>query len=325
MAICANCGKEIADGARFCTNCGAPVQSVQAPAQAGPAAPQDSPSQNTYNASDNSSVTGGTGAADSFGSSLEFGTTSGSGSDIYGTTPDSGFGTFENTSGSGSDSFGTASDTDSPAFGTASGSDSFGTASGSDSGLYGTASDSGSAAFGTTTGSGSDFSGTAEDPAGAGHGPAAASYETAPGNGAAYAAGAVVGFTEVPKPSFIEAVATCFKKYATFSGRARRSEYWYFALFIVICQALTAAIGNMIFGAPQDGGNNMLTTIFNLAVLVPQISVFWRRMHDIGKKGTWFFLGLVPVIGWILLLVWECRDSQPGENEYGMSPKYPTA
>lgn len=325
MAICANCGKEIADSARFCTNCGAPVQSMQAPAQAGSAAHQDSPSQNIYDSTENN-MTGGTGAPESFGSALEFGTTSGSGSDIYGTTPDSGFGTFENTSGSGPDSFGTASDSGSAVLGTASGSGSFGTASGAGPDLYGTASDSGSAAYGTASGSG--FSGTAQDPAGAGHGPAAAPYgtaPTAPGNGSAYAAGALAGFTEVPKPSFFEAVLTCFKKYATFSGRARRCEYWYFALFIVICQALTAAIGNAVFGAPQNGGNNMLTTVFNLAVLVPQISVFWRRMHDIGKKGTWFFISLIPVIGWILVLVWECTDSQPGENEYGMSPKYPTA
>lgn len=250
MAICANCGKEIDEGAKFCTNCGAPVQHMQAPAQAEPLVPQDSLSQdiNDPNSFDNN-VTGETGSAGSFGSALE---------------------------------------------------------------------------FGTSAGSGSDFSGTSSDSAGTTYGSGTASYGTAPENAAVYAAGTAGSFTIVPKPSFIEAVTTCFKKYATFSGRARRSEYWYFALFIVICQALLSAIGNAILGVPDDGGTNILQTIFNFAVLIPQISVFWRRMHDIGKKGTWFFLALIPVIGWIIILIWECKDSEPGENEYGMSPKYPT-
>ena len=255
MAICANCGKEIDEGAKFCTNCGAPVQHMQAPAQAEPLVPQDSLSQdiNDPNSFDNN-VTGETGSAGSFG----------------------------------------------------------------------TAPDSGSDTFGTSAGTGSDYSGTSSDSAGTTYGSGTASYGTAPENAAVYAAGTAGSFTIVPKPSFIEAVTTCFKKYATFSGRARRSEYWYFALFIVICQALLSAIGNAILGVPDDGGTNILQTIFNFAVLIPQISVFWRRMHDIGKKGTWFFLALIPVIGWIIILIWECKDSEPGENEYGMSPKYPT-
>ena len=255
MAICANCGKEIDEGAKFCTNCGAPVQHMQAPAQAEPLVPQDSLSQdiNDPNSFDNN-VTGETGSAGSFG----------------------------------------------------------------------TAPDSGSDTFGTSAGTGSDYSGTSSDSAGTTYGSGTASYGTAPENAAVYAAGTAGSFTIVPKPSFIEAVTTCFKKYATFSGRARRSEYWYFALFIVICQALLSAIGNAILGVPDDGGTNILQTIFNFAVLIPKISVFWRRMHDIGKKGTWFFLALIPVIGWIIILIWECKDSEPGENEYGMSPKYPT-
>lgn len=272
MAICANCGKEIDEGAKFCTNCGAPVQHMQAPAQAEPLVPQDSPSQNINN-SDlfDSNVTGESGSAGSFGSALEFGTSAGTGNDNYGTAPDSGADTF-----------------------------------------------------GTSAGAGSGFSGTSSDSAGAAYGSGTASYGAAPENAAVYTAGAAGSYTIVPKPSFMEAVTTCFKKYATFSGRARRSEYWYFALFIVICQALLSAIGNAIFGVPDDGGTNILQTIFNFAVLIPQISVFWRRMHDIGKKGTWFFLALIPVIGWIIVLIWECKDSEPGENEYGMSPKYPT-
>ena len=239
MAICANCGNEIPEGTKFCTNCGAPLQSLQPPVQTVPSVTNDSPAQD-MNDSFGRPVTAGAGAADPFGSSPEA-----AAADPFGKTAESG----------------------------------------------------------------------------------SAPYGTAPQSGPSYGAGAVSGgFMEaVPKPSFIEAVKTCFVKYATFSGRARRSEFWYFALFIIICQALLGAIGNAIFGVPENGGTNILQVIFNLAVFIPQMSVSWRRMHDIGKKGTWSLIAAVPIIGWILILVWECTDSHPGENEFGMSPKYPTA
>lgn len=127
----------------------------------------------------------------------------------------------------------------------------------------------------------------------------------------------------VPSPSFFESVSTCFQKYATFSGRARRSEYWRFALFNCLANAVLTMVGNMIFGAPENGGANILVSIYALAILIPGLAVSWRRMHDIGKSGLWNLIGCLPVIGWILLLVWECRDSWPGPNQYGESPKYP--
>ena len=64
-----------------------------------------------------------------------------------------------------------------------------------------------------------------------------------------------------------------------------------------------------------------LLGLFDLALLVPSLAVFWRRMHDIGRSGAYYFLGLIPLVGWILLLVWECQDSQPGANQYGSNPK----
>ena len=110
--------------------------------------------------------------------------------------------------------------------------------------------------------------------------------------------------------SFATAVSTCFRKYADFSGRARRSEFWYFSLFCgLVSAALTAILGDLLGG------------LFSLATLVPSLAVAWRRMHDIGKSGAWSFFALVPVVGFIVVLIWNCKDSQPGENAYGPNPK----
>lgn len=112
--------------------------------------------------------------------------------------------------------------------------------------------------------------------------------------------------------SFKEAVTTCFRKYADFAGRARRSEFWYFCLFTGL---VTGAL-SVIFG---DG--SFITTAFSVATFVPSLAVSWRRMHDIGKSGAWNFLAFVPVVGTIIVLIWECRDSESGTNAYGPNPK----
>ena len=121
----------------------------------------------------------------------------------------------------------------------------------------------------------------------------------------------------------VEAIQICFSKYATFEGRARRSEYWFYTLFIWAVQMILYILGIIILGKSPEDGTNILMSIFSLATLVPSLAVFWRRMHDIGKSGAWFFLNLVPCVGSIVLLVFELTDSQPGENQFGMGPKYP--
>lgn len=112
--------------------------------------------------------------------------------------------------------------------------------------------------------------------------------------------------------SFFEAVAVCFRKYAEFSGRARRREYWYFVLF----NSIVAGVLNILLG-----DENVVAAAYSLITLVPGIAVCWRRLHDIGKSGAWWLLHFVPLVGWIFLLVWYCRDSEPGFNDYGPSPK----
>lgn len=121
--------------------------------------------------------------------------------------------------------------------------------------------------------------------------------------------------------SFGEAVSSVFRNYATFSGRARRSEYWYFTLFNVLVMfvfsLLTAIVGDSAFSSILK----ILNGLYSLAVIIPGLAVCWRRLHDIGKSGGYYFIVLVPIVGFILLIVWFCQDSQPGVNMYGPNPK----
>lgn len=104
------------------------------------------------------------------------------------------------------------------------------------------------------------------------------------------------------------------KNYATFSGRATRSEYWYFVLFSSIVSIILAIIDAGI----NTGG--ILNGIYTLAVLLPSIAVGIRRLHDINKSGWWWLLCFIPLIGAIILIIFFCTDSKE-DNKYGMNPK----
>ena len=107
----------------------------------------------------------------------------------------------------------------------------------------------------------------------------------------------------------------CWKKYATFSGRASRKEYWMFFLFNFLF-----AFGLQIVDAVL-GTEGVLGGLYALAALLPSWAVFTRRMHDIGKSGWWWLIALIPLVGAIVLLVFACKDSEPGDNAYGPNPK----
>ncbi len=109
---------------------------------------------------------------------------------------------------------------------------------------------------------------------------------------------------EAPAMSFGTAISTCFQKYATFSGRATRAEFWWWQLF-------TTLVGLATFWIPFVG------FIISLAFLIPNLAVAWRRLHDIGKAGGWYFIGLIPLVGWIFMLIWYCTKSEPFDNRFG--------
>lgn len=111
----------------------------------------------------------------------------------------------------------------------------------------------------------------------------------------------------------------CLSKFADFSGRARRREYWTFALVNCLIAMLLLILG-LAFGEDSPA-SNIMVTIFYLIMLVPNLSVSVRRLHDIGKSGWHMFLSLIPLIGGLLLLIWSLMDSEPGENQYGKNPK----
>ncbi|RSD28497.1 DUF805 domain-containing protein [Mesobacillus subterraneus] len=106
-----------------------------------------------------------------------------------------------------------------------------------------------------------------------------------------------------------------FKQYADFTGRARRKEYWIFALFNTIILFALSFLGEFVelFG--------YLLVIYNLAVIVPSLAVTARRLHDTGRSGWWQLISLIPIAGGIVLLVFLCFDSVNGENKYGPNPK----
>ena len=112
----------------------------------------------------------------------------------------------------------------------------------------------------------------------------------------------------------MEAVTTCFSKYVTFQGRAKRSEFWWFELFIVIVYVVLLVLGGVI-GDPTLP--MILLGIFALAIILPLISVLVRRLHDQDKSGWWYWIALVPAIGGIWLIVLMCLPGTPGPNRYG--------
>ncbi|MFD0590226.1 DUF805 domain-containing protein [Paenibacillus sp. GCM10027627] len=106
-----------------------------------------------------------------------------------------------------------------------------------------------------------------------------------------------------------------FKKYATFSGRARRKEYWMFFLFNFIF-ALLLSILTLVHSAFDT-----LYYIYYLAIIIPSLALTVRRLHDIGKNGWFILLGLIPVVGFIILIVFHCLEGVRGSNQYGEDPK----
>ena len=113
--------------------------------------------------------------------------------------------------------------------------------------------------------------------------------------------------------TFGEAIRSCYSNYANFSGRASRSEYWFFTLYhfllVLVC----------MMGFPFGLGYSLLSLSL-LANFLPAISVLVRRLHDTNRSGWWYWIALVPVVGPILLLVWLCTRGTAGDNGYGSDP-----
>ncbi|HEY0721891.1 MAG TPA: DUF805 domain-containing protein [Gammaproteobacteria bacterium] len=109
------------------------------------------------------------------------------------------------------------------------------------------------------------------------------------------------------------------KKYANFSGRSRRTEYWMFTLFNIIISVVLSIVDGVV------GTLGILSMLYFLAILIPSLAVSIRRLHDTNRSGWWLLVGLIPFIGAIVLLVFMVQDSQPSTNQFGDNPKAVTA
>ena len=113
--------------------------------------------------------------------------------------------------------------------------------------------------------------------------------------------------------TFKTSVATCFSKYVNFQGRASRSEFWWFALFVFLVYFIAIIIDDVT-------DQSIVQLIVDLALFLPSLSVQARRLHDIDKSGWWSLLGIIPLIGSIILLIMCTFEGTPGTNRFGESP-----
>jgi uncharacterized membrane protein YhaH (DUF805 family) len=122
----------------------------------------------------------------------------------------------------------------------------------------------------------------------------------------------------------VEYYLTVWRKYAVFSGRASRSEYWFFALFNFV---ISVVLEIPYFFAHALGNDALATVVaaplflYSLAILIPSFAVNIRRLHDINKSGWWILIALIPFVGAIVLLVFDCMPGTEGSNEFGPDPK----
>ncbi len=125
---------------------------------------------------------------------------------------------------------------------------------------------------------------------------------------------------------FGESIQSFFTNYVKFTGRARRSEYWFITLFLALTSIGATVIDGVLFAGDiddflLDGGWGPVGVLWLLAVLLPSIAVLVRRLHDSDKSAWWILIILVPLAGVIVLFVFTLLDSTPGENKHGTSPK----
>ncbi|MGO9699022.1 MAG: DUF805 domain-containing protein [Xanthobacteraceae bacterium] len=113
--------------------------------------------------------------------------------------------------------------------------------------------------------------------------------------------------------NFVQAISSGFSNYVKFSGRAIRSEYWFWVLFYCLGIFVAGIIDSVL-------GIYVISGLFWLATVLPTLAVTIRRLHDLDRTGWWIFIGLIPLIGWIILIIWYCTRGTVGSNRFGPDP-----
>jgi uncharacterized membrane protein YhaH (DUF805 family) len=121
--------------------------------------------------------------------------------------------------------------------------------------------------------------------------------------------------------SFTVAVASALRQYATFSGRARRAEYWWFFLFAALASFVAGIIDGVLGTVDSSASIGLFGLLVSLALFVPSLAIAVRRLHDTDRSGWWVLAFLIPLAGFVLWLVFMCSDSHPQANRFGPSPK----
>lgn len=115
-------------------------------------------------------------------------------------------------------------------------------------------------------------------------------------------------------------VKLAVRRYADFSGRSRRKEYWYFTLYYVVVYVSLLALDGATGLIDDRGRTGVFSAVFSVLTVVPALAVTVRRLHDTGRRGWWMLLSLVPIGGPVAMLIFLCRKSQPGVNAFGDEP-----
>jgi len=128
--------------------------------------------------------------------------------------------------------------------------------------------------------------------------------------------------------TFLESIQTCFSKYVVWKGRAQRSEFWWFVLFAWATSIVLSIVDSIAFGVTavtENGFTSSTNTpifsgLFALIIFLPFLSVVVRRLHDTNKSGWWYWIGLIPLVGAIILIVFMASKGTEGTNSYGLDP-----
>ena len=117
--------------------------------------------------------------------------------------------------------------------------------------------------------------------------------------------------------NFGQAITAGFQNYVNFSGRAIRSEFWYWFLFVVLVAIASSVIDAVLFSELEL---SPISTLAGLALILPGIAISIRRLHDLDRSGWWYLLVFVPLVGGIILLIWNCMRGTVGPNRFGPDP-----
>jgi uncharacterized membrane protein YhaH (DUF805 family) len=116
--------------------------------------------------------------------------------------------------------------------------------------------------------------------------------------------------------TFVQAISSCFRNYAIFAGRAVRSEFWYWYLFVGIVLIVFDGIDQWLYPGVSMGPFSFVNMAAGLALILPSLAVSARRLHDIDRTGWWILIG-ATVVGTIVLIYWACLPGTPGPNRFG--------